>query len=495
MDSFMDLTLKNIVSEAVATSGNGGSVKANPKFTSPIDYLCQYDETCFEFLNRLSWIYGEWFFYDGQDCYFGKTEGDEEVVTFESEILTFDLKAGLLPSKMKRYHYLVHRDDETELEAPNPSTAGYHSMAQFRSSSVYTSKAILPSEAVVLTDNELDITTRAERNRSTFSMLTMNGTSQTSKVKIGEKIKVKLPEKMGTTKKEVDIFLVTSVVHEFDIKGRYINTFTAIPSKVENIPMQPVCFPKAFSQLAWVKTNDDEDKKGRVKVQFQWQKDVNKTTNWIRVQTPDAGPGSSPNPKAKYDDKVPENRGFVFIPEEGDIVMIGFEYGDPNRPFVAGSIFSEKKSKGGKDDNHIKTITTRTSHVIEFNDRENDGWGITIKDYNGNIINLDTKDKNITVTAPNTITMNATDIIMNATKSVSVHSPDINIGDEGGDLSNNTIDLEGKAIAIKGGVTIKETAPAITVDADNTLDESGKIITVSGSSNIDITGGLVKINS
>jgi hypothetical protein len=31
--------------------------------------------------------------------------------------------------------------------------------------------------------------------------------------------------------------------------------------------------------------------------------------------------------------------------EEGEFVMLGFEYGDPNRPFVAGSIFSEKASK------------------------------------------------------------------------------------------------------------------------------------------------------
>ena len=494
MDSFMDMTLNGIVSEAVGTSGNGGDVTPQPKFTGKIDYICQYDETCFEFLNRLSWIYGEWFFYDGQECYFGKQDGDQEEVTFESELTFFDLSANLVPSKMKRYHYLVHDDRETDKEAPDANTEGLHSIIKGQSSSIYTSDATLPMQAVILNESELESVTKAEKNRDTFSMFTISGTSQTSKVKIGGKILVKLPESLEASNKVVDTFLVTSVVHEFNLMGEYHNTFTAIPSTVENIPMQEINYPKAHPQLAWVKSNDDEDKKGRVKVQFQWQK-TDKTTNWIRVQTPDAGPGTSPNPEAKYKDKVPENRGFVFIPEEGDMVMIGFEYGDPNRPFVAGSIFSEEKSKGGKDDNHIKTITTRTAHVIEFNDNESDGWGITIKDYNGNIVNLDTKGKNITITAPKTITMNATDVIVNATKSVSVHSPDINIGDEGGDLANKTIDLEGKAITLKGGSTIKEEAPKITVDATNTLDESSNIITVSGTSNIDITGGLVKINS
>ncbi|MDR0794718.1 MAG: phage baseplate assembly protein V, partial [Tannerella sp.] len=375
MDSFMDMNLDSIVSEAVGTSGNGGSIKSQPGFTEQIDYICQYNETCFEFLNRLSWIYGEWFFYDGQDCYFGKQDGKEEEVTFESELTTFDLSANLLPSKMKRYHYLVHDDRETDMKAPDPSTAGYHLVAQGKSSSIYTSDATLPSIAEVLADGELDTVTRAEKNRATFGMLTMSGTSQTSKVKIGGKIKVKLPDKMKTTKKDVDTFLVTSVIHEFDLKAQYRNSFMGIPSTVEYIPMQPVVTPVAQTQLAWVKENVDEKERGRIKVQLQWQKDKGKTTNWIRVQTLDAGT-SGP---------FPQNRGHVFIPELDDQVMIGFEYGDPNRPYMTGSMFPERHGKGGEADNNIKSIKTRSGHKIEFNDSEGNK-SITITDIAGNII-------------------------------------------------------------------------------------------------------------
>jgi phage protein D len=237
MDSFMDMTLSGIVSEAVGNSGNGGEVTPKPKFSGKIDYLAQYEETCFEFLNRLSWIYGEWFFYDGITCYFGKQDGATETVTFENEMTTFDLSANPLPSEMKQYHYLVHDDNEIDKEAPKPGTAGYHSIAQVQSSSVYNSKATLPSPAAVLSMNELEAVAKAEKNRATAGMLTVSGTSQTSKVKIGGKILVKLPDTMETTKKEVDTFLVTSVVHEFDLKGDYRNSFTAIPDTVENIPM------------------------------------------------------------------------------------------------------------------------------------------------------------------------------------------------------------------------------------------------------------------
>ncbi|MDR1222190.1 MAG: phage baseplate assembly protein V, partial [Tannerella sp.] len=304
MDSFMDKPLNAIVSEAVGNSGNGGSVTPSPKFSGDIDYIAQYEESCFEFLNRLSWIYGEWFFYDGVTCNFGKPGGGGgETVTFESEITLLNLSANLAPSKMKRYHYLVHDDKETDKDAPDsvPGVKGYHETSKGKSSSVYSSDAVLPSEAVVKTEKELEDLAKAEKTRSVAGMLTLSGTSQTSKVKIGKPVTVKLPTAMKTTKKEVGEFLVIEVTHEYEQKGGYQNTFTAIPSEMENIPMNPVSSPKAYPQIATVKTNEDEKKLGRVKIEFQWQKAKGKTTNWIRVQTPDAGKS----------DEVPKNRGMV----------------------------------------------------------------------------------------------------------------------------------------------------------------------------------------
>ncbi|MDR2232305.1 MAG: phage baseplate assembly protein V, partial [Tannerella sp.] len=421
----------------------------------------------------------------GQQCYFGKHDGEEKDATFESEITTFDLGATLVPSMMKRYHYLVHDDRKTDKKAPDPGTEGYHTVVQGRSSAIYTSDATLPLDAFVLNESELEAVTKAEKNRATFSMLTVSGTSQTSKVKIGGKIKVKLPEKMQTTKKDVDTFLVTSVVHEFDIKAEYRNSFVGIPSTVENIPMKPIDYPKAYPQLALVKSNDDEKKLGRVKAEFQWQKDKGKTTNWIRVQTPDAGP----NPDArKYKDIVPQNRGFVFIPEEDDIVMINFEYGDPNRPYVAGSIFSEKASKGGDSDNKKKSITTRVDSSMTFDDDEG---SVTIKDQKGSdsVMIFDGK-KNIVIKADEsitlvsgksiivlekdgTITANGTKIFIAASDETNISTGDL----EGGNYSGISVAPEN--IGISAVKDLTEVAQNVVIGGGSNsvvaLQESGEI--------------------
>jgi uncharacterized protein involved in type VI secretion and phage assembly len=407
MDSFMDMNLAAIVSEAVSNSGNGGKVIAQPKFGLNIEYLCQYGESCFEFLNRLSRFYGEWFFYDGQDCYFGKKTGKTETLTYESEITEMDLSVDLLPAKMKRYQYFEHPDDPNDLEAPDANVIKYLIVAQDRSSSVYTSKATLPSEAAVQSIGELDMVIRAEKNSATHAMNTVSGAAQSSKVKIGGEIRVKLPVSMEVPP-TVDTFLVTSVTHEYDLASKYRNTFTGIPATVENIPVAPHSAPVTGPQLAWVKENVDPEKHGRIKVQFQWQKDVGKTTNWIRVQTVDAGTSGA----------FPKNRGHVFIPELDDQVMIGFMYGDPNRPYMMGGMFPERFGKGGEVDNNIKSIKTRSGHMIEFNDEVTGGWGITIKDDCGNKIHLSTKGKNIDITAPETITISAKNIQVNANENI-----------------------------------------------------------------------------
>jgi uncharacterized protein involved in type VI secretion and phage assembly len=232
----------------------------------------------------------------------------------------------------------------------------------------------------------LDDLAKAEKSRAVGGMLIMRGQTQTCKVKIGGVVNVKLPTTLKLAVTDVDRFLVTQVTHTVDQEGHYSNSFEGIIDGIEVIPMTEPKIPAANPQIATVKENVEPRGRGLVKVQFQWQKPKNKTSNWIRVHTPDAGKS----------DIVPYNRGIVMIPEKGDTVMIGFEYGDPSRPFIMGSIFSEKVSKGGGVDNNIKTIITRSGHTIEFNDTNN-AETIKIKDKNSNEILYDTRSKTITV--------------------------------------------------------------------------------------------------
>ena len=82
MDSFTDATLGEIVSEVVEKYGNGISIVNNPAFKSRIPYVQMQEESAYEFLRRLAWQYGEWFYYNGQVLYFGNPykEKDENLV-------------------------------------------------------------------------------------------------------------------------------------------------------------------------------------------------------------------------------------------------------------------------------------------------------------------------------------------------------------------------------------------------------------------------------
>jgi uncharacterized protein involved in type VI secretion and phage assembly len=209
---------------------------------------------------------------------------------------------------------------------------------------------------------------------------------------------------------ELGEYLITQVSHQLTNGNQYTSTFKAIAGDTHIIPTPILPAPPCEPQLAIVRKNDDPQRQGRVRVQFLWQKGDN-MTDWIRVMTPDAGSG----------DKTAKNRGFVFVPEVGDQVMVGFQDGNASAPFVLGSLFHGKNSsaQGGGKDNFVKTIQTRSGHTIEFDD-EADGTHIIIRDTGGNEICLDTKGKSITITATENITLKAKNIDLTASENVSI---------------------------------------------------------------------------
>jgi phage baseplate assembly protein gpV len=76
-----------------------------------------------------------------------------------------------------------------------------------------------------------------------------------------------------------------------------------------------------------VDNNNDPDKLGRVKVKFP-ALGSNMVSDWARVATINAG----------------KERGLFMLPENGDEVVVGFEHGDPRRPFVLGSLYTGGKA-------------------------------------------------------------------------------------------------------------------------------------------------------
>ena len=426
MDSFTDQILENIATEVVDNSGNGAKIISQPRYSRPIKYLSMWNETCFNFLNRLSSLYGEAFFSDnGSNIYFGLPMLSKSIpITYDVEIISMQLSASLRPARFSQYDYYVESDQDwgSETDLTRPSTHGYQKVIAEKSDILFNMENNSPSDVKVDMQGTMMEMMDLERSRDIAGMLLLKGTAHTCKIGVGKIINVVYPKGMKIDTTSGD-FLITEVTHTINQEGIYSNTFSGVRAGLEQVPVCNVIQPTVSSQRAIVMDNADPQGMGRIRVQFQWQQKQGKTTNWIRVQTPDAGGDTG------------SGRGFIFIPETGDEVMVNFINSDPSRPYVSGSMFPKATARGGLEDNHLKSIITRSGHTVMFND-DDESLSITIKDKNGNIMHFDTVGKNITITAPETITMNAKNIVMNAGESITGHAgQDIHMN------ADNNIDL------------------------------------------------------
>lgn len=487
LDSWMDQSLSTIIKEATQEYGKVNLV-SNPKYAAPIPYMAQYNESVFDFMNRLSALYGEWFYYDGTKVYFGKPDRDNtEKIVYDMDLEEVRLVANLVPGKSARYDYVAQENKQHNADTPAKPDGmnDLQSIAHSCSEKAYTAKTTSAADPHVTDKAELDEQMRIVKNASGANLLNIKGIGKTCRIRIGEIIDVSFPDRMKLP--PLGKFRIVGIEHEVRRDGHYSNSFVGVPDGTVHIPVPDVKRPLALPELATVKENNDNKGQGRVKVAFDWQKN-GKTTNWIRVQTPNAGVSGA----------VPKNRGWVFVPEVGDQVMVSYEHGNPDRPYVTGSVFHSGSGKGGDKDNKVKSIITRSGNAIIFDDETG---SIVITDQTGKqLIMLDGTDA-ITVMAKRSITLT------NEAESVIVMD-DKSIG-----LQADTIALEGrksvtllsgnecmvlsseKSIISSSGTNIKQEATKDYDVAAKNGTVNGVNLMIEGKGNVTVSGGIVKFNS
>ena len=487
LDSWMDQSLSTIIKEATQEYGKVNLV-SNPKYAAPIPYMAQYNESVFDFMNRLSALYGEWFYYDGTKVYFGKPDRDNtEKIVYDMDLEEVRLVANLVPGKSARYDYVAQENKQHNADTPAKPDGmnDLQSIAHSCSEKAYTAKTTSAADPHVTDKAELDEQMRIVKNASGANLLNIKGIGKTCRIRIGEIIDVSFPDRMKLP--PLGKFRIVGIEHEVRRDGHYSNSFVGVPDGTVHIPVPDVKRPLALPELATVKENNDDKGQGRVKVAFDWQKN-GKTTNWIRVQTPNAGVSGA----------VPKNRGWVFVPEVGDQVMVSYEHGNPDRPYVTGSVFHSGSGKGGDKDNKVKSIITRSGNAIVFDDETG---SIVITDQTGKqLIILDGTDA-ITVMAKRSITLT------NEAESVIVMD-DKSIG-----LQADTIALEGrksvtllsgnecmvlsseKSIINSSGTNIKQEAAKDYDVAAKNGTVNGVNLMIEGKGNVTVSGGIVKFNS
>ena len=470
--SWLNKTLANIVSEVCEKAGV--TVLASPEYTEKIEYECQYRETNFDFIRRLARQYHEWLYYDGKQLVFGKPALSSSIPLMYGrnlESLDISIQALARPLRGQSYH---SPDDQTFDSSSPDAPQGLNTLGQsaFQASiGLFKSPAHQAAEPRISNKVELDSYFQKKQQSDTAASHYITCESDCYELTVGSVIEIQTAiqeEKFKFTEQSLGTYIITEITHIIGSGNSYTNRFTALSSSVHNLPAPDVPLPVAQTQQAIVLSNDDPEKQGRVQVKMNWQSE-GMQTSWIRVMTPDAGKS----------DQVTTNRGFVFIPEKDDIVLVGFRYDDPNRPFVMGSLFNGKTGTGGDSGNKKKSLTTRSGCTIVIDDEKG---SITLADPTGSTVILN-GDKTITIDAKDKINIHSKEIEILADEKIRIEA------NSTVEVLSKTSTFEGTTEAkIKSNASIKEEAATIDIKATATLKATGKTVDVEGTSITNITG-------
>jgi len=184
-----------------------------------------------------------------------------------------------------------------------------------------------------------------------------------------------------------------------------------------------------------VTNNRDPENMHRVKVRFPWlSNDVE--SNWARVAAPMAG----------------KDRGVYFLPEVDDEVLVAFEHGRVDHPYVLGCLWNGQDTapeNNNDGENNHRTIKSRSGHVVRLNDAAGSET-IEIIDKSGkNKIVVNTADNSIAVEAQADIT------IKSATGKLTMEAVGIEIKSQAGVSvqAMQSLDLKANAqVTVKGAL-------------------------------------------
>ncbi len=216
----------------------------------------------------------------------------------------------------------------------------------------------------------------------------------------------------------------------------------------------------------------DPEKLGRVRVKLPAASEEHEL-DWARVVSPGGGP----------------ERGFQWLPEVNDEVLVAFEDGDTRRPVVVGGLYSkiDKPPLVEEQGSTVKkrTLVSRRGHKIEFGD----GDGTETDDYidvqlqGGKVrlrlgkdrIDLETNDK------PLRIASGKSEIVFDGSGAITIKATSIKLD------AQQDVEIEGANVKAKGKSQMNLEATNVTVKASAALK-------LQSSGVAELAGQIVKIN-
>ena len=444
-------------------------LELNPAFKETKDFICQYEESDFDFIRRLAHQYQEWMYFDGTKLIFGKPRKLADPIRLEYGTTLSSLDIGLQTLARSEQVFSYHSGADHEMQRMTPDLAyGHDKLAgeAFRASLGMFSKPAR-QHALPRISNETELVNYMGRKQAAETAEThyITAESQVPTLRVGSVISLysSFLEHVGNLSEEsLGDFIIIEITHEVSQGSYYKNRFKAIPATIKALPSPKVRMPLAETQMATVLSNADPQGKGRVRVRMNWQTD-GMQTGWVRVMTPDGGSSSD----------VKSNRGFVFIPEVGDQVLLGFRHGDPARPYVMGSLFNGTTGGGGGQGNNCKSLTTRSGSSLKLDDS---AGSVTLHDKGGVSMNFD-GGGNLSITSKISHTVNSGEIAK------------INVGGKKNSPPMSALTMDNKGVIDLTGqkrITFKVGDSSIIMSADGNITISCKQYKIDAEVNTEI---------
>jgi Rhs element Vgr protein len=422
--SFEEKTLNDIVNDVIVIDDDDIEATVDARFTDTIAYCVQYNETDYQFLQRLARRYGEWLYNDGEQMVFGNLVSQDAVrLNYPSkDIPSYNVELKMRHVAFSHITSSYNAYDATCKEGLEEMQRSYNPLgdsAYEASESHFTKPTLQNLHSGGFADQDgretiLNVSTKTQARGEKAGMLTYSGDTYCSKLKIGATLVIVdnfISDDSTNAKSDVDQdeILITEITHTFSSDETYSNHFDGISAACDYPPYSNSdVYPVAPSCRAKVTDNEDPMDLGRIRVQFDWQaqSDESMMTPWLRIAQPYAGGG----------------KGFSFIPEIGEEVMIDFEGGNAERPYVKGTLYNGVGSPdvawlpNNNSSNQIKAIRTRNGHTIEIHDEGENGYiRIYDNEKENYILTFSTDQKLIKLESTGNIELYAkNDIIMHA---------------------------------------------------------------------------------
>jgi phage baseplate assembly protein V len=193
--------------------------------------------------------------------------------------------------------------------------------------------------------------------------------------------------------------------------------------------------------VAEVVTNLDPTNLGRVKLRLPWLPDVEP---WARVASAAAGP----------------DRGFYFLPQPDEEVLVAFANGDVREPYVVGSLWNgldRPPAKAPTDPVTRRLLRTPAGHLFEFDDA---AQTVTVETSTGQRLVLTPEKIELTTAGGSarlsletngTVTVKGLKIDLDALQSVT--------------LGGLTVEVKGSAgVKVNGGTTCEVQAALVKIN-------------------------------